>query len=348
MQPQLRLLLLVDHSLDVIELLGSHGVIQGVSSAIQALAGYAPADVVGRGYKEFIHPDDLAVVERAFTEVLQLGRAGPLTLRSRCSDGSWRTLQATARDLRDDPAAHAILVMTRDVTAQVRAEALLEQANSELRRLSQLLMVAQERERAHLARELHDDVAQVLVGLSLAMTAHSGSSDARISADDLDTWRRLLRECLDKIRAIALNLRPPALDRQGLPEALKALLARIHEVVATEIELDVAPGLGRFAPEVELAAFRIVQEALTNAIKYSGGARVKVRVHQDAGVLSVTVRDDGRGFDVPAVMENCAYKPSVGLLSMRERAGLVGGNLSVTSSPGHGTEVCARLPLAAP
>jgi PAS domain S-box-containing protein len=131
--------------------------------------GYDPSDLIGRPYRDIIHPDDCARASKAFAGVLGGQRPGPVTLRYRRKDGSWRTVQVSARNFLDDPAVRAIVILTRDLTDQLEAENSLAEANVELRRLSQQLLVAQETERSYIAAELHDDVQQILVGLRMSM-----------------------------------------------------------------------------------------------------------------------------------------------------------------------------------
>jgi two-component system sensor histidine kinase UhpB len=341
---QCRLLLLMDHSLDFIQCLGSNGVILGISSAITSLAGYEPQELVGRPYENLIHPDDCALAAKAFAEVMACGHAGPITLRYRSKAGDWRTIEARARDYRADPAARAIVVATRDVTDQIQAESLLSQANTELHRLSQLLLSAQEAERSHLARELHDDAAQMLTALSLHMSVgHSAASESPTSAS-IETWRGMVRDVLDRLRALIENLRPAALDQIGLAAAVGTHTERVRSMTGMNIQLDVDADLGPLPPEVELTCFRIVQEAIMNAVKHSGATLLRVRLRRLEGALEITIADDGRGFDVASTSARAARGGRIGLLSMRERALLVGGQFDVVSEPGRGTEVRAVLP----
>jgi two-component system sensor histidine kinase UhpB len=335
----------MDHSLDFIELLGASGVIHGVSSAITALAGYAPTDLVGRHYADFIHADDVALVTDAFTQLLKKERAGPITLRYRCKDGAWRTIQASARNHIADPAVRALIVLTRDVTDQLEAERSLSQANAELHRLSQRLISAHEEERAHLGRELHDDVGQILVGLSLSIASGSGAAGMAPVAQQIGAWRRLVEEALEHLRALVLDLRPPALEELGLAAALTAHVEHVRTLTGSDISLVVAADLGRLAPDIEITCFRIVQEALTNAIRHSDGSHFQVRLRRVDRTLHVTVRDDGMGFDVGTARDRAVREGRIGLLSMRERATLVGGHLDIHSSPGQGAEVRATLPI---
>jgi two-component system, NarL family, sensor histidine kinase UhpB len=340
-----RLLLLMDHSLDFIELLGREGVIDGVSSAITLLAGYEPKDLIGRHYEDLIHPDDHALVAGAFAEVLARGHAGPLMLRYRRKDGAWRTIQASARNYLADSAARAIVVLTRDLTDQLNAERLLSEANAELHRLSQELISAQEAERGHLARELHDDVVQILAALSLSMAGKSGVVDGVPPASRVEKWKSMVQDAIEHLRRLVLNLRPPALNEQGLPHALALHVDRARTIAAQELDLDIDANLGRLDPEVEISCFRIIQEALTNAVKHSKAQKIWIAVRRVAGGLCATVRDNGAGFDVAGARDGATRDGSIGLLSMRERATLVGGALEIQSTPGRGTVVRATFPI---
>ncbi|MBS0373700.1 MAG: PAS domain S-box protein [Proteobacteria bacterium] len=337
-----RLLLLTDHSLDVIKVLGRSGRIEAVSSAIRALAGFDPEELRGRHYREFIHPDDLASAEAAFHRVLTTGAAGPFAVRARRKDGSWRSMQATARSFLEDPAINAIVVMTRDVTDELLSRQRLSQAMAESRRLSHELLAAQESERARLARDLHDDVGQLLVGLSLSMSRRTEGEEATRAA--IASWRALTAQVLEHLRRVVMDLRPPELDEFGLGEALRRHAARIRSIVGKEIRVQVGDGVGRLSPDIEICAFRICQEALTNAVKYADAAHITVSVLRSDAALKLSVEDDGRGFDVGD--HDPEHLTGLGLLGMRERAALVGGTLEIQSARGAGTAVRATLPAA--
>lgn len=341
-----RLLLLMDHSLDFIELLGREGVIDGVSSAITLLAGYEPKDLIGRHYEDLIHPDDRELVASAFAQVLARGHAGPLKLRYRRKDGAWRTIQASARNYLADSAARAIVVLTHDLTDQLNAERRLTEANAELHRLSQELISAQEVERGHLARELHDDVVQILAALSLSMAGKSGLVDGVPPRDRIERWKTMVQDALEHLRRLVLDLHPPVLNERGLSDALALHVDRARTITDQVIALDIDANLGRLAPQLEITCFRIIQEALTNAVKHSKAQRIWIAVHLVVGGMCAMVRDDGVGFDVAGARDRANRGGSIGLLSMRERATLVGGSLEIRSEPGRGTEVRATFPIS--
>jgi two-component system sensor histidine kinase UhpB len=335
-----RFLLLMDHSLDFIELLGAEGTIEAISAAIKPLGGYDPSDLIGRPYRDIIHPDDCARASKAFAGVLGGQRPGPVTLRYRRKDGSWRTVQVSARNFLDDPAVRAIVILTRDLTDQLEAENSLAEANVELRRLSQQLLVAQETERSYIAAELHDDVQQILVGLRMSMEPVRRTMPD-LSADVIDGWIQWVQEAIDRLHNLTSTLRAPVIGNRGLGAELRTYIDRLSVANGREILLEADASLGWIEPEIELACLRIVQEGLANAIKHSGAKHLRVCLTRTGADLTVSVRDDGIGFDVRSARALAVERGSIGLLSMRERAALAGGRLEIESSAGQGTRICA-------
>ena len=339
-----RLLFLMDHSLDFVEFLGGGGVIEGVTGAVKMLGGYDPEELKGTHYQEIIHPDDGPMAADAFARVLRGEPVEAVTLRYRHKDGSWRTVQVNARNFLDDPAVHAVIVLTRDLTDQLNAEESLAAANIELRRLSHQLIVVQERERSRIAGELHDDVQQILVGLRMTMEA---SAAALVPSIDLvGSWIDLVKRAIEHLHALTRSIRPPAIGAGALAAEIRAHVERLSLADKQDINLEVETNLGPLTPEMELACFRIVQEALSNAIQHSGAKQLGVCVKRSDSNLIVSIRDDGVGFSVSHVRTEALQTGRIGLLSMRERAKLVGGHLEVTSSMGHGTHVRAQFRVA--
>ena len=203
----------------------------------------------------------------------------------------------------------------------------------QLEALSHRLVKVQEEERHKVARELHDGAAQILTALKLALDSKEL---------DRDRFDALLRELSDQLLDISMNLRPPMLDDLGLLPAFRWHLKRFASQTGIEGRLH-AEGVGnRHSAELELAAFRIVQEALTNVARYAGTKSADVEVVQREGVLHIRVSDSGSGFDPDDVGPGMGS----GLIGMRERAALLGGTLSIESSPGKGTIINAELPVA--
>jgi signal transduction histidine kinase len=147
---------------------------------------------------------------------------------------------------------------------------------------------------------------------------------------------------MQRVRDLALDLRPSVLDDLGLPAALRWYVDRFARDARVEAHLSI-DAVPRFAPELETACFRVAQEALTNVARHARARRVWLDLHVLAGALELSVRDDGIGFDTGAARERAVGGTSMGLLGMQERVSLVGGEFEVQSVQGGGTEVRARF-----
>jgi PAS domain S-box-containing protein len=231
-----------------------------------------------------------------------------------------------------------------DITERKRIERELSEKRAELQMLSRRMLEAQEGERRALARELHDDFGQLLTAIRLSMEAARRTSSG--GGQHLTDGITLIDQALDKVRSLALDLRPAILDDLGLIAALRWLIKRQSQSAGFEGRLLVGPLSARLSTDVTTCSFRVVQEALTNVVRHAAARNVVVELIFADRELRVVVRDDGRGFDVPAARQLAARGLSLGLLSMQERVTLVGGHLVIDSTPGEGTTIDARVPLA--
>ncbi len=203
--------------------------------------------------------------------------------------------------------------------------------------LSRRLVAAQEYERRQIARELHDQIGQTLTGLSMSLEM----SARRLKDEELGNSRRVVDDLLRQVRDLSLNLRPAMLDDLGLLPALLWLCERYEAQTQIRVIFEHKGVEGeRFCSEIESAAYRIVQEALTNVARHSGATSVEVRVNVADGELVVQVRDYGRGYDPARVLPT-----STGLPGMRARATELGGHFDVHTMPGEGVRLQARFPL---
>jgi signal transduction histidine kinase len=223
----------------------------------------------------------------------------------------------------------------------------ISESRAHLQALSQTLVKVQEAERRNLAVELHDEIGQVLTSLSLTLDLISRTMGAEMPAEGafsegLTQAQSLVNQLLKQVRDLSLDLRPALLDDLGLLPALISLFERY--TTQTDIQVDFKhSGLeGRFAPEIETAAFRIVQEALTNVARYAQVNEAAVRLWANEEILGVQVQDRGVGFDQEAID---LTRPTSGLSGMRERANLCGGQVEIESEPGGGTCLTAEFPL---
>jgi GAF domain-containing protein len=210
---------------------------------------------------------------------------------------------------------------------------------SRLQGLSGRLMEVQEAERRHLARELHDEIGQLLTGLRLTLEVPEPPST--VVAERLALAQSLVAELLDRIRALSLDLRPSILDDLGLLPALLGHVERYTSQTKMRVHLEHSGLDRRFAAETETAVYRIVQEALTNVARHGMVEDVTVRLWATDDVLGVQVEDHGAGFDP----ETVSAGRSGGLAGLRERAALLNGHLTVETRPGRGVRLTAEVPL---
>ena len=199
---------------------------------------------------------------------------------------------------------------------------------------------AQEVERARLARELHDETGQALASILLGLghlEEAVETDEARQAAAEL---RELVVTTLQDVRRLAVELRPSALDDFGLVPAVERLAATLAEQAGPVVDVEAQLGDTRLSPGAETALYRIVQEALTNVVKHASAQRVSITLVHKGATAVVVIEDDGNGFD-PAETRPGA----LGLVGMQERVALVGGRLTVESTPGGGTTLVAEVPV---
>lgn len=216
----------------------------------------------------------------------------------------------------------------------------IETQNTELRRLSEEILMAQENERRRLAVELHDEIGQLLTGLKLLLDrcddAPSDWHAIRAQA------REITLELLQQVRALSLDLRPTILDDFGLLAALDWLFKRLEQQASLKINHNIAPlDERRFPKAVEIAAFRLIQEALTNIARHANVNEATVSLDIEPDRLRIVILDSGAGFNPQKIPTG----HSTGLSAMSERVRLAGGTFHIQSAPGEGTLITAEFPL---
>lgn len=239
-------------------------------------------------------------------------------------------------------------VVVQEITERKAAEQALLDSQERLQTLSRQTLRLQEDERRALARELHDEAGQQLAALKFNLAALKRAMEGTSHRAKLDDSLDIVNTTLALIRDTALNLRPSVLDDLGLAEALDWYCRRQAERSGCTITLVAPAAYARMPAELETACFRIAQEAVNNALRHGGPASIQVRLEQDQQQLRIKVKDDGCGFNVSSILHPSQGAFGLGLLGMRERAELLGGKLSVSSTAGKGTEIGATLPLPCP
>ncbi|HIC88098.1 MAG TPA: response regulator [Anaerolineae bacterium] len=218
-----------------------------------------------------------------------------------------------------------------------------------LRALSAQIVAAQEEERRRIARELHDEAGQALtvlkIGLEMAARQIPKSDPAKI-ADQLSSAIALADSTLEEIRALSQDLRPALLDEVGLVATLRWYTNQYEQRLQTPITLEVQGCANRPPAAIEVAVYRLVQEALTNVARHARATHVHLSLQCDTEQVWVFVQDNGIGFDPKKLWDGDLSSSGIGLTGMRERVALLGGELQVQSSPGKGTTITAWFPLS--
>jgi len=312
-----------------------------VNSAAARLADQAPEDMLGRDDTVVFAPPTARGIRDVDRRVMESGEVQTFEEAATSASGVTRTFLTTKAPYRGPHGELlGVLGTSLDITERRQIEGSLYEQAARLEGLSRRLVRVQEEERRHIARELHDEVGQTLTALQLALDrgAAAAGGAARVAIDEA---REMAQELLGRVRELSLDLRPALLDDFGLVPTLLWYFERYKARTGIRVSFRRAGAEARFPPELETATYRIMQEALTNVARHARTPEAVVRLWAAPEALYVQVEDQGVGFDPDAV-------PSIsnGLSGMRERAGLLGGHLTIDSAPGAGTRVTAELPLA--
>ena len=334
-----------EYAPDTMVVVDGQGCIERVNAQVERMFGYLREELIGQPV-ELLMPDRFQrqhVVHRgqyvADSHLRPMGAA--LKLHGRRKDGSEFPVEIMLSPVKSG-SGELVIAVIRDITRRQRDEAALRESAERMKDLSRRLIEVQEAERRNIALELHDQIGQILTGLKLAleMSTRLPEGEARAS---LAGAQALVNDLMARTRKLSLDLRPATLDHLGLLAALLRLISQysLQTQVQVNFRHDGLEGR-RFAAELETAAFRIVQEALTNIARHSAAAEALVRIWADRDSLSIQIEDHGHGFDVEAVF---AASQSSGLSGMRDRAQLLGGHFAVDSQPGRGTRLTAEWNL---
>ncbi len=313
-----------------------------VSPSGKTLQGYKSAEDIPQNVKDLITPASFRAASKVFARELAAEkrrrnprRSWTLETEVKRKDGSTVWTEDRVSFLRDKSGKPTgYLGVTRDIT-------LRKQAEDALRRLSRRLVEVQEMERRGMARELHDHIGQELTGLKLSLEMVSRLPPPLVK-DRLSEALASINELVTRVQDLSLEFRPAMLDDLGLVPALLWHFERFNSQTGVRVAFKHRGIQRRFAPEIETAVYRIVQEGLTNVTRHAGVVEASVRLVLNKGVLGVYIEDEGIGFDVEAAF---ARGTSSGLTGMQERATLLGGQFEIISAPGAGTLLVAKFPV---
>jgi two-component system sensor histidine kinase UhpB len=318
-----------------------------VNGAYCRYFGYQPDQIRGRPVLESMSPENREALRRNLAGISPQAPSFERESLVRHASGAKRWLHWSGRGIFDGRGMLAeVQAVGRDVTELRRAMDELGAARERLQGLSRRLLEVQESERKSLARELHDDIGQTLTALKLNLEALQRGRDGAANGARVQEALETTRHTLERVRQLSLSLRPLQLDDLGLAAALRSHLDRQAALGGFAPHPEIQDFPARLPPEVETACFRVAQEAVNNIVRHARAQNVWLQLALDAGRLSLTVRDDGAGFDVEAAQRRAALGESLGVVSMSERAALARGTLRIESAPGMGTTVVAAFPLA--
>lgn len=238
-----------------------------------------------------------------------------------------------------------VLEERRRAQEKERLDAELQAAYARLKELSARFVLAQERERSHISRELHDQLGQTLTAVVIHLhAAERSAGDAEAARRHSSTAAELANGALQQLKTLSFSLRPAQLDLLGLVPAVQSAMARIAEPAGLRCEVTTRGQEPEKLEENAAVAVRLVQEALTNTVRHAEATRVRVRLHfLPRGRISVLVLDDGVGFDKAAVLDGRQTERNIGLYGMIERTELAGGRLHIRTRKGRGVAIRAVL-----
>jgi PAS domain S-box-containing protein len=333
--------LLLDAAVDGVVELDARGTIVRANGAFCAMVRLPLEEILGR------HWTEMARRAKRGDSLATLPETGEAALTT---ESGMAHLEARSSRLPTTPAG--TLLMIRDVTASKTAEQtirtlfqFLQDRDEDRTRLLQRSNAAIEAERNRIARDLHDGPIQGISAASLSLEAVKLMMETGDMARALDTLKIIIEELGEEavsLRRVMSDLRPPLLEARGLIPAVRELCERWQRDTDVELEL-IAEAHAEVPDDIETLGYRVVQEALSNVKKHAAAQAVAVRIETAAGTLRVEVRDDGVGFD-PEETRQFLRTGRVGLASMRERAELAGGTLTIKSGRGAGTTITAMLP----
>ncbi|MBM3861049.1 MAG: PAS domain S-box protein [Verrucomicrobia bacterium] len=304
-----------------------------INRAVQRILGVTPEQFQNETLGHFVHPDDKPRLE-AHHAALSAARDGEV-LETICrfhdAEGRCHWLQ-----LRDT-------IFTRDADGRVQQIIGAASDITALRDLQREVLEISERERARIGRDIHDSLCQQLVGVTLMLRLLRDKLQSRNPSEAVDAaeMERLLREAVHHAREISHNLHPAQFLDEGLCVALQNLADQTSQRCSVQCVAACQDGIKEVDRATALHLYRIVQEAVANAVKHAQSRRIDVRLSADAGVLRLTVQDDGCGF-----ADTAGNGDGLGLRIMRYRARQIGGKLSVRSAEGSGTVVTCQWPVS--
>ncbi len=359
-----RLGAIVESSSDAILSVTPDGFVTTWNAGAEGIFGYTASEMIGRSILTLVPADLHQDKVRLLASVRGAQTIHTYDAVRLTKDGRRIDVSVTLSPLKDTVGQFVgVSKVIRDISERKRAETLLQQAhasmemrvhertfelsnaNHSLRELSSRLMQVQEEERSRLARDLHDEIGQLLTALKIDLQEIQSRGPGEVRSGSLTDSLQLLDRLLTQVRTLALDLRPSLLDDLGLVPALRWYANRQAERNGWVLAFSVDGMVGRVPVPLEVACFRVVQEAMTNISKYARARTIDLTLRRQDQEVILIIQDDGVGFDVMVARQRARGGESMGLLGMEERVRLAGGTLAISSTPDRGTKLQLCFPL---
>lgn len=328
-----------------------------ISHRFYDYTGATAGSANGFGWVDYVYPDDKDKAMADWLRCVDSGANYEAEYRLRAENGEYRWFRARAVPIRDDDGRimkwygtcsdiHDSKMLEQSIRDDAtELEKMVDSRTHELRRLSVRLMTMQDQEHRRIARDLHDGLGQELAVAKMVLDKMMLQKAAQGQGDGWSQASSIIERAIQQVRTMSHLLHPPLLDEVGLLSALNWFVEGLSKRSGIETSLDVQPNeFPRLATDVEIAVFRIVQEALTNVFRHSGARKVWIKLSQREGLIVVSVRDDGKGVG-QSVVELRPESVGVGIGGMRQRAKEFGGELRLTNT-NPGTLVELMIPAS--
>ncbi len=335
---------LLNNGSEIITLLDSNYRPVFRSPASQRLTGWSLEERQTYGLINLTHPEDVGHLRHVFQNALDHpGEQFKVSFRTLHRDGNYIWLEGSIVNYLADDAIQAIVANLHDVTESKERSRKLLESHEQLRMLASHLQDIREEERTSMAREIHDELGQLLTGLKMDVSWLNRRTDLNEEASrtKIKGILTLLDQTVNTVRRLAAELRPSILDDLGLPEALGWYSTQFAQRSGIQTDIQIL-GVRNYIPkEVATGLYRIYQEALTNVARHAKATRIRACLDMEPEEITLAVSDDGKGFDVDRI----GAKKTLGLLGMQERVLMMGGHFNLTSHPDQGTTIEVSVPL---
>jgi PAS domain S-box-containing protein len=317
-----------------------------ISPSCERISGYKIQDFMDNPslFKEIIVPEDREVWDRHYHDSRQELKPCEMQFRIQRRDGEIRWIEHNCQPVIDAQRnLQGFRASNRDITIRKQVEDRIRESEKDLQRLATRLISAHEEERRNLARELHDDLSQRLAALAIqaGKMEQQAVNQHALDVEACSSMKDKIIAISNDVHSLSRQLHPSILDDLGLTRAVESLCAQFLNREGIEVVFTAENIPATLSRDVSLSIYRIIQEGLNNIAKHACASRAKVELQRTDGTLSLSIQDDGIGFDAAEVRR----KPGLGLSSMRERTRIIHGVLHITSEPEKGTTITVHVPL---